>query len=303
MVIHLLCCFFPIMIWLSWNRFSSLYVVDSQFNISSLISSLDLKNLTSLQVSTIKKIVDFLFNNSIIVGKVKFSYVFFIIALIILSLTLYIIYRKKQYLQLFLLFLISNIGYISLLIVLYCYCFSPTEMENLNSFDRYLSSMNIYCILIFFITLFDLPIFDIKTLIILLLISLISTKDFKNIVAPSFMHSDEIVSLDLENSLNYINNYVDENSSVCVFSYYLIDIPKFTYRCNFKCNFIQGSLGELKNNSIAILTKYDYVIFNYDDLKTVDDLLANFSNSNAIYNNFLYKVSVINDEIRLIMMC
>lgn len=295
--------FFPMFIWFVWNRFSSFYVPNSQFNISALIKSIDYSNLTSLQIETIYKLINFLLRDSIIIGRVKISYICFFTILIIISLVLFIIYKKKEYFGLFILFFISNIGYILLLIVLYCYCFSPIEMENINSFDRYLSSLNIYCILILFIVLFDLSIFNRNVLIVLLIVFVIINKNLENSIMPSYIHHEEILSEDLSNTLSYIDNYIDEDSLICIFSYDLIDIPKYSYRCNFKCNFVHRSLKEIITNSYECLTKYDYVIFSFDDLKTINDLLLNYSNSSDIYNNILYKVSIINDEIRLIMMC
>lgn len=296
----------PICFLLVWNVYSSsrIDLSTTQFSITSLVSNINLMNISATQSEIISKIFNYLLNDSIIKGGiVRISFIsYFIIMVAAIATYMYLSSNHKNGINYLLLFVIANVGYIILLIVLYCYCFSEGEALGLNSFERYLFSMNVYCILTFILFLFSNA--KIDNFYMLIVIILMISKDTLFVCPPVMFTKQEVITNEDTQISEYINYYFADDQKIIVYSNDFMKTLKLRYLTEFKCNYLWIDVREKKPLNKSDLDSYDYVLFSCDDVnyETLNNYFGIYVNTDGIYNDILYKITFENNELKLIMM-
>lgn len=277
--------------------------VKGQFSIINILSKIFTLNFNDIQLSTISRIGKAIIFGNMLKGMIYIPCVIFY--LFIIGLYFAISYCKKTQIKKYVLFdIVAIFIFFFCLTIVYCFSMEENEMLSLNNFFRYVTTFNIFILLLFILSIREY-INNTSSIIAIILLLLVDIPNYKYMIPRIFIQdriNDESTSDEIEIS-NYILTYLNEDSNYLIVSDYNFTEYKLKYLTNYKRKMTKSKyldeylLYSVKydiNNLIEELKQYDYVIFSieHDDiLFQLGNDLKQITNSNEIYNCIVYEIN------------
>lgn len=312
---------FPFVNYIMWSRYIKALGISGQFNFYRInfkqIISIILGGGSDLQHSTYKNYLKALLSTELFTGTFKLTYfaafIFSICLLVAFSVFFKEKFTRENWIKITCLFVCGTAGYAFTMFILYMFCFSVEEMNNLAGFTRYLGSYVLSEYLILFI-IFNLLIsktyFQIKWKIMSLALAIsIVLMDYTSFLylspqiykgEPNYSYrekaeriqnvtepSDSIFLVSSSNCqiMYYLNYYLDDRDMDARYLYK--DVSKYD---------IHDS--DHWKDIIDCIMEDDYV-YVYDTSDSANQVLGKYTEDGFLVNHSLYQVLCIEGEIQL----
>ncbi|MDO4499701.1 MAG: hypothetical protein Q4B60_00335 [Erysipelotrichaceae bacterium] len=192
----------------------------SDISVSRMLEIVQNNGETNWQTISFVNYLDAILNRKLVVHPVSVSY--FIYAIFISLCVLFTGYKDHKKWSISISYLLGSAGYALAMMLLYCFCFGPSEGPQLASFDRYLITYLFFgnCLLIYLLVDKYYDSLLILIVVLVLVLPFVEFEDLKNFNYRECLFGDNAIA-------NYLDYPIEEDKQTLVIQQNIEDVNDY----------------------------------------------------------------------------